>query len=83
MSARGREKRFLDSERAFEQAVTLRSEWAVTRKFRRRDRGANVIDFVTRRERSIERNVYHDELKTADGSTKPFCCLQADLFFYH
>jgi hypothetical protein len=63
--------------------VALCSEWAVTRKFRRRDRGADILNFGPRREWSIERNVDHDELKTADGSPKGILLSPSTALFYH
>src|SRR4026208_2308702 len=43
--------------------MALRSERAVAGKLWRRDRGPDVIKFVAGRERTIERNLDHDELK--------------------
>ena len=63
MSAGRRQERFLNPKRMFEEAMALRSEVAVAGKFRRRDGGANVIKFISRRERTIERNADHDGLK--------------------
>ena len=63
MRARRREKRLLNAKRLLEKAVALRSEVAVTGKFRRRDRGPDVIKFIPSRKRTIERNADHDELK--------------------
>ena len=60
MGARGREEGFLDPERLFEQDVALRSKAAVTGKFRRRDRGPDVVQFRPRREWTIKRNADHD-----------------------
>ena len=71
MRAGSREQRLLDANRALQKTVALRAEGTVTGKLRRRYRGSNVIKFIARREWSIERNVDHDELKTADGSPKP------------
>ena len=44
--------------------MALRGEAAVAWKFRRRDRGANVIKFISRREGTIERNADHDGLNS-------------------
>ena len=63
MSAGRREERLLNTKRLFEEDVALRGEAAVAGKFRRRDGGADVIEFISRRERTIERNADHDERK--------------------
>lgn len=63
--------------------MALRRERAVTRKLRRRDRGADILKFVTRREWSIERNVDHDELKTVDRSTKAILLSPSTALFCH
>ncbi len=63
MSAGRRQERLLNTKRLFEQDVALRGEAAVAGKFRRRDGGADVIKFISRRERTIERNADHDGLK--------------------
>jgi len=47
----------------FEKSMALRGKATVTGKFRRRDRGANVIKFISRREGAIEANADHDSLK--------------------
>ena len=63
MRARGCEKRFLGPERAFEQAVTLRSEPAIARKFRRRHRGLDVIKLRPGYKRAIKGNADHNGIK--------------------
>lgn len=63
MGAGCRQERPLNAKRLFEEEVALRGEAAVTGKFRRRDGGADVIEFISRCERTIERNADHDELK--------------------
>ena len=63
MRAGRREKRLLNAKRTLQKAVALRSEGAVTGKLRRRDRGPDVIKFIAGRERTIKRNLDHDELK--------------------
>src|SRR5438874_7569515 len=63
MSARRRQKCLLNPKRLFEQNVALRGEAAVAGKFRRSDGCADVIKFISRRERTIKRNADHDGLK--------------------
>ena len=63
MGAGRRQERLLNPKRLFEQEVALRGKAAVAGKFRRRDGGPNVIKFISRRERTIERNADHDGLK--------------------
>ena len=63
MRAGRREQRLLNAKRTFQKTLALRGEGAVTGKLRRRDRGPDVIKFIARRERPIERNADHDELK--------------------
>ena len=63
MRARRHEKRLLNAKRAFEKAVALCREGAVTGKLRRRDRVPDVIKFVAGGERTIERDLDHDGLK--------------------
>ena len=43
--------------------MALCSETAITGKFRHRDRGLDVVEFMPCRERTIERNADHDRLK--------------------
>jgi hypothetical protein len=61
--ARGREKRFLGLERAFEQAVALRSEPAVAGKFRRRYRRLDVVKLRPGYKRAIKGNADHNGIK--------------------
>ena len=60
MRAGSREQRLLDANRALQKTVALRGEEAITGKFRRSDRGPDVIKFVAGRKRPIERNADHN-----------------------
>lgn len=63
MRAGRREQRLLNAKRALQKAVALRGERTVTRKLWRRDRGTDILNFVPRREWSIERNADHNDLR--------------------
>src|SRR6516225_9350792 len=63
MRARRREQRLLNSKRTLQKTVALCGEGAVTGKLWRLHRGPDVIKFIAGRERAIERNLDHDELK--------------------
>ena len=68
-----REKRLSECQaNAPEERWHLSGEAAVTGKLRRGDRGPDVIKFIARRERPIERNADHDELKVFDRSKVVF-----------
>ena len=74
MRAGRREKRLLNAKRALQKAVALSGEGAVTGKLRRRDRGPDVIKFIARRERPIERNADHGELRFLTDQQKRSSC---------
>lgn len=63
MRARRCEQRLLNPKRTLQKPVALCGERAVAGKLRRCDRGPDVIKFLAGRERTIERNLDHDEIK--------------------
>ena len=82
VGTRRREQRLLNLKRMLQKAVAFRCEGAVAGKLRRRHRSPDVIEFIAGRERTIERNLNHDELKglrpinksdPPTGKERPFC----------
>lgn len=71
MSAGGCQERFLDSQGLLEKRVAVGGVAAIAGKFWCRDRGSDVIDFVTGRKGAVEWNMQNASLSLMPVRNNP------------